>query len=111
MIDGGSIDPAIWGLNASDSSVFGYGNKQSVFEYWNWQMENSLDDINLHTSNYQYYMGQGSVHTILTDAFATTLIPHPFYDEHSAEGVRFSNWIDRFVNSEKFNKESLKSIL
>jgi len=35
------------------------------------------------------YRQMDIVHTVLTDAFATTLIPHPFYDEHSAEGVRF----------------------
>jgi len=55
-------------------------------------------------------MGEGSIHTVLTDAFATAFVPHPFYDEHSAEGVWFSDWIDRFVNSKQFIKESLKSI-
>lgn len=99
MIDGGFIDPALWGLDITiDGPLFGL---------WNWRMENSLDDINLHTNNYQYYMGKGSIHTVLTDAFATASIPHPFYDEHSAEGVWFSDWINRLVNSEHFHKESL----
>ncbi|MGZ8947379.1 MAG: pectin acetylesterase-family hydrolase [Methylococcaceae bacterium] len=104
-IDNGSIDPAEWSFTGATQE------DQNFWFSWNGKMEESLDDINFHTNNYQYYMGKGIVHTVLTDAFATELIPHPFYDEHSAESVWFSDWIDRFVNSDQFNKESLKSIL
>ncbi|MEI6066922.1 MAG: pectin acetylesterase-family hydrolase [Methylococcaceae bacterium] len=104
MIDAGSINPVEWGFTGTTPE------DQNIWFSWNWRMEESLDDINVHTKNYQYYIGQGTVHTILTDAFAPSPSIHPFYDEHSAEGVQFSDWINRLVNSEQFTKESLKFI-
>ena len=103
-IDSGFIDPLDWGFTGATQE------DQGIWFSWNKQMEDSLADIDYHTVNYQYYMGQGTVHTILTDAFATASIPHPFYDEHSANNVWFSDWIDLFVNSTEFKKESLKYI-
>jgi hypothetical protein len=84
-IDSGSIDPGEWAFTGKTLE------DQNLWFSWNEQMEESLDDIDHHANNYQYYMGQGTIHSILTDAFATTLIPHPFYDEHSAEGIWFSD--------------------
>jgi hypothetical protein len=104
-IDSGVIDPAKWGFTGTTAE------DQNIWFSWNWQMEESLDDIANHTNNYQYYIGEGYIHSILTDAFATQLIPHPFYDEHSAEDVWFSDWIDRLVNSKTFNAENLKHSL
>ena len=70
-------------------------------------MTASFDYLSSTTDNYQYYIGAGSVHTILTDAFATPEIPHPFYDEVSAQGVKFSDWLARFANAKKFQDKSV----
>ncbi|MDD1627838.1 MAG: pectinacetylesterase family protein, partial [Methylococcaceae bacterium] len=51
MIDAGSIDPALWGFTGATPE------DQNIWFSWNWRMEESLDDINVHTKNYQYYMG------------------------------------------------------
>ena len=55
----------------------------------------------------RYYIGEGSIHTILTDDFATEAQPHPFYDEQSAQGVRFTSWLNYFVNARWFYPISL----
>ena len=68
----------------------------------------SLDYLSNTTKNYQYYIGEGSIHSILTDAFATDINPHPFYEEQSADNVPFKKWIKRFVNSRKFHDRSVK---
>jgi len=102
-IDSGFIDPPDWIITGSEED-------NMLFGLWNWRMEGSLDDITHNTNNYQYYNGQGNVHTILTDAFAPAPTIHPFFDEHSAEDVWFTDWIDRFVNSKEFKQESLNSI-
>lgn len=68
----------------------------------------SYDYLSDTTDNYQYYIGAGTVHTVLTDAFATPGIPHPFYDEQSAQGVKFSDWLARFANARKFKDQSVK---
>lgn len=98
MIDNGFTDPNDWGLTYADE----------LFGVWNIQAEISLDDIADNTDNYQFYIGAGAVHTILTDAFAIESIPHPFYDENSAEGVWFADWVDWLVDTKKFNEENLK---
>lgn len=85
-------DPSTWGLTELD---FLY------FIEWNSRMEASLTYLSENTDNYQYYIGAGSIHTILTDAFATQNIPHPFYAESSAEGVRFTHWLKKFSQENK----------
>lgn len=99
LIDGGSTNPSEWGLT---------GKTDPFFDSWNWQMELSLDDIADTKINHQFYIGEGTVHTILTDSFATESIPHPFYDEHSAEGIWFSDWIKRLVQGKKLKARNLK---
>jgi len=100
-LDLGISDPDFWGLTAADAGLFGY---------WNYQMNLSLESLEESTDNYQYYIGEGTIHTILTDAFATGPEHHPFYDESSAEDVSFSGWLDRFVNDKKFEEENLNYI-
>ncbi len=110
MIDGGSTDPEYWGFTYDENGTLSTED-QKLFGFWNWQMELSLDVIAENTDNYQYYigrMGYGTIHTILTDAFATENFPQPFYNEDTAEGVLFTDWIDSFVNDKKFNEENLK---
>ncbi len=100
-LDLGVLDPELWALTAADFGLFGY---------WNEQMNLSLESLEESTDNYQYYIGEGTVHTILTDAFATGPEHHPFYDESSAEGVLFTDWLDSFVNDKKFEADSLNYI-
>lgn len=97
--DNGSTDPVEWGLSANDQLLFGE---------WNYRMETSLDTLSNSTKNYQYYIGAGTVHTVLTDAFAPDANTHPFYDENSAQGVVFTDWISRLVNAKSFHDQSVK---
>ena len=99
MLDAGVFDPAMWSLTDADLQLFGM---------WNYVMESSFDQLAANVSNYQYYIGAGTIHTILTDAFATVDVPHPFYDESTAEGVLFSQWLGDLVNSEDFPAQSVK---
>jgi hypothetical protein len=92
-------NPFTWGLTEADFLYF--------YE-WNARMLGSVDYLSATSSNYQYYIGSGNIHTVLTDAFATDEIPHPFYQEQSAEGVKFTHWLDRFVSSRKFRQQSVK---
>lgn len=91
-------DPSTWGLTNSNNDL-GY------FYQWNLRMETSLTYLSENTDNYQYYIGAGSIHTVLTDAFATPEIPHPFYAESSAQGVRFTKWLKKFSKAKKRFKE------
>jgi hypothetical protein len=99
QLDQGNKNPYSWALNDNDFLYFGQWNARMTASY------NYLSDT---TDNYQYYIGAGNVHTVLTDAFATPDIPHPFYDEQSAQGVKFSDWLDRFVNAKKFHDQSVQ---
>ncbi|MFQ3234549.1 MAG: hypothetical protein ACI9C4_000100 [Paraglaciecola sp.] len=99
QLDNGNTNPILWALNETD---FLY------FKQWNERMTASHDYLSETTDNYQYYIGAGNVHTILTDAFATPGIPHPFYDEQSAQGVKFSDWLARFANARKFRDKSVQ---
>lgn len=107
MIDDDFTDPDDWRFIYNEDGTLSTEDKE-LFGSWNWQMELSLDDIADDTDNYQYYIGAGYVHTILTDAFAINEFHHPFYQEQSAEGVLFTDWIDSLVNDKKFNEENLK---
>jgi hypothetical protein len=97
--DQGNGNPFTWGLTEADFLYF--------YE-WNARMLGSVDYLSATSSNYQYYIGSGNIHTVLTDAFATDEIPHPFYQEQSTEGVKFTHWLDRFVSSRKFRQQSVK---
>lgn len=99
QVDQGNNNPFSWGLSTADFMYF--------YE-WNLRMESSLDYLSDSNTNYQYYIGAGSVHSILTDAFATDAIPHPFYSEQSADGVKFSRWLKRFISSRRFHQQSVK---
>jgi len=97
--DQGNSNPFTWGINEYDSLYFAE---------WNARMETSLTFLAETTDNYQYYIGRGNIHTILTDDFATADIPHPFYQEQSAANVKFTKWLKRFVKSGKFKAHSVK---
>ncbi len=110
MIDGGSTAPEEWGFSYDDDGQLSIDD-QELFGFWNGQMqysEFSLAAIADNTDNFQYYIGAGTVHMILTDAFAINENHHPFYDENSAEGVWFTDWIDQLVNSKKFKEVNLE---
>jgi hypothetical protein len=100
QLDRGNDEPDTWLLSLPEDGVY--------FAEWNFRMESSVDFIAANTNNYQYYIGEGTVHTILTDAFATELIPHPFYDERSAGNLRFTKWLKKFVKSKRFPNQSVK---
>lgn len=100
QLDAKEYNPEDWAFEFPEDNI--------LFGSWNFQMESSLQSIADMTDNYQFYIGEGTVHTILTDDFATDPDHHPFYDEHSAEGVFFTDWLDSFVNDKKFNEENLK---
>ncbi|MCK5665630.1 MAG: hypothetical protein KAI17_19215, partial [Thiotrichaceae bacterium] len=126
MIDGESTDPEEWGFtyvvsldengfpildDNGDPIVSLSEEDQQIFGLWNWQMQSSEFSLAAtadNTDNFQYYIGAGTIHTILTDAFATDETPHPFYDENSAEGVWFTDWIDQLVNRKKFKEDNLE---
>lgn len=99
QVEQNNHDPFSWGLTNADFMYF--------YE-WNLRMESSLDYLSDTTSNYQYYVGEGSTHTILTDAFATEDNQHPFYNERSADGLKFSRWLKRFVSDRHFREQSVK---
>jgi hypothetical protein len=96
QLDMGNDDPSTWGLSEHDFTYF--------YE-WNIRMENSLTYLSENTDNYQYYIGEGSIHTILTDAFGTPDTPHPFYAESSAQGVEFTKWLAKYRKTKKKFKE------
>lgn len=100
QLDKENYNPDTWLLQLPQDGAY--------FAEWNFRMESSVDAIAETTDNYQYYIGAGTVHTILTDAFATELIPHPFYDEKSADNLRFTKWIKRFVTSKHFPDQKVK---
>lgn len=103
MTDAGSNDPLEWGLNPADPS------DAALFGEWNFRMETSLNNLSASTRNYQHYIGPGYIHTLMTDAFATPEEPHPFYGD-SAQGVYFSEWVNRLVNSRYFSEQSLNYV-
>lgn len=101
QIDQGNTNPYTWDLGPSD---FLY------FAEWNARMTASFDYLSDNTNNYQYYIGAGSVHIVLNDDFATAELPHPFYDQHSAQGVVFSEWLAEFATTKKFKDRSVKYV-
>ena len=98
QIDAGNTNPYTWGLSEAD---------YLYFIEWNLRMKLSFGLISTTSFNYQYYIGKGMVHTVLTDAFATADMPHPFYMEQSAQDVKFTDWLDRFIDSRWFREQSV----
>lgn len=101
QIDKGNTDPLSWGLGTDPIDVF------YILE-WKLRAESSFSLISSTTSNYQYYIGLGTMHTVLTNAFATPEIPQPFYMESSAGGVLFTQWLENLVYANNFVEQSLK---
>ncbi|MAD73201.1 MAG: hypothetical protein CML20_00070 [Rheinheimera sp.] len=97
--DLGNTNPFTWGINEYD---------YLYFAEWNARMEASLSFLSETTNNYQYYIGSGNIHTILTDDFATLEVPHPFYQEQSAANLKFTKWLERFTKKGKFKPHSVK---
>ena len=90
-LDNGVIHPDTWFQIPPES-----------FCEWNNRMEISLNQTNF-AKNYQYYIGAGAVHTVLTDAFGADV----FYNESSAEDVKFTKWIKNRVKNKKSDPQNL----
>lgn len=102
QIDRGNLDPASWKLSESE---FLY------FLTWHFRMATSINTISAFTWNYQYYLGEGTCHTVLTDFCEQTELPvsspSPFFNEKSAEGVAFKDWLYDFATKRYFRENSV----
>lgn len=96
-LDAGNTDPFSWGLTEED---------YLLFLDWNSRMTESYSYLDAVLPNYQYYIGAGQEHSVLTDTYVLTEGLHPFYAERSG-GVPFSIWLSRFANSWRFIKHSV----
>ena len=98
----GNLDPTTWGVNESDLAyILG----------WQIQAHASLHALSAFTWNYQFYLGEGTCHMVLNDfcednAFPTSS-PSPFYNENSAKGVSFNEWLYTFATSRRFRDRSV----
>ncbi len=102
QIDRGNLNPSTWQLSESE---FLY------FLTWHFRMVSSISTISAFTWNYQYYLGEGTCHTILTDFCEQTELPvsrpSPFFNEQSAEGVVFREWLYEFATKRYFRENSV----
>ncbi|GGF77426.1 pectin acetylesterase-family hydrolase [Alteromonas lipolytica] len=96
MIDDGNLNPGDWALSPADYMLFGE---------WSARMRGSHEALDETLPNYQYFIGAGSVHTVLTDIFAEPG-SSPFYEE-SVGRVRFKRWLTRFAEAYRFKKQSV----
>ncbi|MBO7922702.1 hypothetical protein J5X92_10770 [Alteromonas sp. K632G] len=98
----GNSNPYSWELSESDLKY--------IFR-WQVQMNASVHFLSAFTWNYQFYIGDGTCHTVLTDfcekfGFPTTS-PSPFYNEQSAEGIAFKDWLYDFATQRRFREKSV----
>lgn len=96
-IDAGNMDPFAWGLSEED---------YMLFLEWSAAMTGSYGFLNEYVPNYQYFIGAGDAHTVLTNTYLAAPGENPFYDE-KAGNVRFSRWLHAFANRWQFKKTSL----
>lgn len=100
QMDEGQMNPFLWQLSTSELEYF---------TSWYQRATQSFDNLASQNANYQYYIAAGAIHTILTDDFATAEMPHPFYDQWSAQFVPFTLWIRYFADSSFFIPVNLKA--
>ena len=77
---------------------------------WQLQANASLHALSAFTWNYQFYLGEGTCHMVLNDfcednAFPVSS-PSPFYNEQSARGISFNEWLHTFATSRRFRENS-----
>jgi len=89
-------------MNNPDNPTLWGNIPLKTFCDWNKRMETSYA-LTASASNYRYYIGKGTVHTVLTDAFAHNI----YYTESSAGGVQFTDWISALRNKKKVKWENL----
>lgn len=87
-------DPSTWALNDNDGPLFEEWSAKMIASY------SYLDDL---LPNYEFYIGAGIEHSVLTDTYVLTENYHPFYDEVTG-GMPFTEWLDKFVNAKKHGK-------
>lgn len=102
QIDRGNLNPADWALAPSE---FLY------FLTWHVRMGASAHTLSAFTWNYQYYIGEGTCHMVLTDFCEQNALPvsqpSPFFNENSAQGVAFKNWLHAFATDVRFRENSV----
>tara|TARA_B100000073_G_scaffold177819_1_gene147222 strand:- start:927 stop:2210 length:1284 start_codon:yes stop_codon:yes gene_type:complete len=101
QVSRGNLDPTTWGVTESD---LGY------ILGWQLQANASLHALSAFTWNYQFYLGEGTCHMVLNDfcednAFPVSS-PSPFYNEQSARGISFNEWLHTFATSRRFRENS-----
>lgn len=96
-IDAGNRNPLTWALNETDFPLF---------VDWNEQMSSSYNYLDQILPNYQYFIGEGDAHTVLTNTYVVDPSDNPFYQERG-DGVTFARWLERFANSWLFIKHSI----
>jgi hypothetical protein len=102
QVDKGNTDPYSWELSETD---FRY-----IFP-WQIIMNSSVHFLSTFTWNYQFYVGEGTCHIILTDfceqnAFPVSS-PSPFYNEQSAKNIVFRDWLYDFATQRRFREKSV----
>lgn len=98
----GNLDPTTWGVT-EDDFIYIFG--------WQIQSYTSLNALSAFTWNYQFYLGEGTCHMVLNDfcednAFPVSS-PSPFYNEASAQGVQFKDWLHHFATARRFRENSV----
>ncbi len=102
QVDQGNNNPLTWGLTPADYLYFGE---------WSLRMQASVGLLSAMTFNYQYYIGAGMCHTVTTDfCVASNGVPSPFYNESSAQGVPFSQWLYDFATDKRFKEHSVSAV-
>ena len=96
-IDAGNMDPFTWGLTEDD---------YLLFMEWSAAMTGSYAFLNEYVPNYQYFIGAGDAHTVLTNTYLTAPGENPFYDERAGR-MRFTRWLHQFANRWQFRKTSV----
>ena len=96
-IDAGNMDPFTWGLTEDD---------YLLFMEWSAAMTGSYTFLNEYVPNYQYFIGAGDAHTVLTNTYLTAPGENPFYDERAGR-MRFTRWLHQFANRWQFRKTSV----
>jgi hypothetical protein len=102
QIDNGNLNPSTWGLGETD---------YNYIIPWQIIMNSSVHLLSAFTWNYQFYVGEGTCHTIMTDfceqnAFPVSS-PSPFYNEQSAKNIVFRDWLYDFATQRRFREKSV----
>jgi len=102
QISKGNLDPTTWAVSEDDLTYI---------LAWQLQANISLHSISAFTWNYQFYLGEGTCHMVLNDFCEDYAVPitspAPFYNENSAQGVSFNEWLHVFATSRRFKEKSV----